>query len=253
MGARALALGLAVAAVFVTADARAFTVPAYRSYVTDTAGLLEPNDRARLQEKLSAYQQQTGQQFALLIVPTLDRAVLEDAAVKVFESWQLGRKGKDDGLLMLVVTEDRKVTIKTGYGLEGNVTDVLSGRIIRGIIAPAFRERDYIGGFDRAFDALMTAASGKSPVLPDEVNHEHQRARRTSSPGVVFFFILFIIISSLGRRRRYGGWLLWGAGNALLGGRSSGGFFGGGGGGGGGGFTGGGGGRTGGGGASGGW
>lgn len=251
MVARALAFVFAVAALCATADAHAFNVPAYRSYVTDTAGLLEPRDRERLQEKLKAYQDQSGQQFSLLIVPTLDGESLEDAAVKVFNTWQLGRKGKDDGLLLLVVTEDRKVKIEVGDGLEGDVTDVLAGRVIRNVIAPAFRERDYVGGFDRAFDALMTAASGQTPVLPDDVSHEHRRARRTSSPALIFFFVLFVIISSIGRRRRYGGWLLWGAGNALLGGRSSGGFFGGGGGGGG--FGGGGGGRSSGGGASGGW
>ncbi len=224
-------------------------MPPFNAHVTDLAGLLEPGDRARLEEKLASYQRGSGPQMALLIVPTLDGDALEDVAVRVFNTWKLGKQGKDDGLLMLVVTEDRRVRIEVGDGLEGDITDVLSGRVIRNIIGPAFRERDYVGGFDRAFDALMTAATGNAAQLPTELTHEYRRARRTSSPALIFFFILFVIISSLGRRRRYGGWLLWGAGNALLSGRSSGGFFGGGGGG----FGGGGGGRSSGGGASGGW
>ena len=227
----------------------AYAVPPFNAHVTDLAGLLEPGDRARLENKLASYQRNNGPQMALLIVPTLDGDALEDVAFRVFNTWKLGKQGKDDGLLMLVVTEDRRVKIEVGDGLEGNITDVLSGRVIRNIVAPGFRERDYIGGLDRAFDALMTAATGNAAELPTELTQEHHRARRTSSPALIIFFILFAIISSLGRRRRYGGWLLWGAGNALLSGRSSGGFFGGGGGG----FGGGGGGRSSGGGASGGW
>lgn len=235
--------------VLAAADVSAYAVPPFTSYVVDKAGALSPQQNARLEEKLARYRDQYGPQMALLVVPTLDGDTPENYAVQVFNTWQLGQKGKDDGLLMLVVMDQRKVKIEVGDGLEGDVTDIVSGRIIRNVMAPSFRDGDYAGGIDQAFDALMSAATGNA--APREQAHE-RHARRTSSPAMIFFFILFVIISSLGRRRRYGGWMLWGVGNALLNNRSSGGgFFGGGGGGGG--FGGGGGGRSSGGGASGGW
>lgn len=226
----------------------AFEVPPLTSHVNDRAGLLEPDDRARLDAKLASYEQRTGQQLVLLVVASLNGDALENAAVEVYNTWKLGARGKDDGLLMLVVTEDRRVKIEVGDGLEGSVTDALAGRVIRNVITPAFRERDYVGGIDRAFDALMTAASGSAPALPEAQPQHVRRVRRTGSPAILAFIVIFILLSSLGRRRR-GGAGLWMLGGFLGGG--GGGFFGGGGGGGGG-FSGGGG-RSSGGGASGGW
>lgn len=210
----------------------------------DQAGFLAPEDRARLDGKLAAYERESGPQFALLIVPALQGEVLEEYAVRVFEAWGLGHKGKDDGLLMLVVAGERRVRIEVGDGLEGSVTDALSSRIIRNVIAPAFRSHDYIGGLDAAFNALMTAASGKAVDIPDSAPTSSRARERSRVPIPILFFVLWLVFQAMrGRRRRsfWGGGFL-GGGGGWRGGSSGGGFFGGGGGG-----------RSSGGGASGGW
>lgn len=192
-----------------------------------------------MEEKLAAYERDSGPQFALLTVTSLDGEYIEEYAVKVFEQWKLGHKGKDDGLLLVISAGDHKVRIEVGDGLEGEITDALSSRVIRNVIAPAFRTQDYLGGIDRAFDALMQAASGNAPALGEDSPPQRRHGNGISVGRLVFFIILFIVISSFGRRRRgfFPGFWIGGGG------------FGGGGGG----FGGGGGGRSSGGGASGSW
>jgi uncharacterized protein len=199
-----------------------------------------------LDAKLTQHQRDSGQQFAVLIIPSANGDVIEDIAVRTFEKWQLGRKGKDDGLLIVVAVQDHRVKIEVGDGLEGDITDALSGRVIRNVMAPAFRDNDYAGGLDRALDVLMTAAAGKAPVLPDEV---HQR-RRYVPPVWGLWLFLWLIITFLraSSRRRGGGWLAGAIIGDMIGSRGGWGSGGQGGG-----FSGGGGGRSSGGGATGSW
>jgi uncharacterized protein len=255
----ALAIGLATAGPWASA-ARALEVPALRGHVNDYAGLL-PADRAQeLEARLAAYEQRTGQQFTVLIVPTLGGDSIEDFAVRTYEHWKLGSKEKDEGLILLVAVKDRKMRIEVGYGLEGSITDALSSRVINEVMQPAFRGGDYAGGLDAAFAVLMHQASGSAEPAP-----ERQPVRKRAKPliGPIVLPILFFLLLSFfggggrgGRRRRgfFVGPGLGGMGGGFGGGGwSSGGFGGGGGGGWGGGGYSGGGGSSGGGGASGGW
>jgi uncharacterized protein len=236
-------------------------VPALTGLVVDEAGLLDPGGRRRL-EALSraAFGQQGEKQVQLqyLLVRSLQGDALEDFSIRVAEKWRIGTKGRDNGVLVLVAVEDRKVRIEVGGGLEGGLTDAQSGRIIRNTIAPAFREGRYGEGLYAAGVQVLSALG----ALPSEVA---SRARRTSpgSPGLTLAFMLLIamvivfgIASSIrqarrGFRGRRGGWGGFGGGGPWIGGGGLGGGFGGGGGGGGG-WSGGGGGFSG-GGASGGW
>lgn len=268
---RALALGLAVAVLLVVGPAFALEVPSLEGRVNDHAGLLPP-DRARaLEERLAGYEAKTGHQFVLLTIDSLEGEPLEDFSLRTVEKWKLGRKKADDGLLLLIAKKERKIRIEVGYGLEGNITDAESSRIIRNVIAPAFRANDYAGGIELAFAALMKA---------DQSDRTDGGPPAPGSPGYPpVFYLLFLLAPSLlifwlirrgsgprdfrgwldgyydGGGRGRGGWHDsfggWGGGGGFSGG---GGGFGGGGGGssGGGGFSGGGGG-FGGGGASGGW
>jgi uncharacterized protein len=260
----AMVFSLATCAALVAFSALAFArdVPPLQGHVNDTAAMLSPAARARLEQRLTEYEKKTGQQFALLTVDTLAGDPLEDFSIRTVESWKLGKKGKDDGLLLLIVRDDRKSRIEVGYGLEGDVTDATSSRVLREIITPAFRRGDYDGGVNAAFTRLMQVASGEAvaeeesttqPALPAP-----QRKQRGGSIFGIVLFVLFFILPLLGRfsgrRRGFGGHAL----GAVLGGLSGlshrGGGYGGGsfGGGGGGGFSGGGG-SFGGGGASGSW
>jgi uncharacterized protein len=231
--------------------ALALEVPALKGHVNDYARVL-PAERAQaLEAKLTAYEQRTGQQFALLTVASLEGDSLEAFSIRVAEKWKLGNEQRDDGLVLIVVPGERKLRIEVGYGLEGDVPDAIAARVIREIIAPAFQRGDFAGGVEAAFDALMRAASGQS--LPEAAPVDERRAVREGSPlallGPLIFFLLLFLMSGGGRGRRGG--MSW-VGPLIAAGMGSGGFGGGRRGGGGGGFRGGGGG-FGGGGSSGGW
>jgi len=246
----------------VSAQERA--VPPLTAHVNDTAHLLSEPARERLEQKLSEYERKSGQQFALLTIDSLEGDALESFSIRVVEAWKLGKKGKDDGLLLLVANKEHKLRIEVGYGLEGDITDAFSARVIRNVLVPAMRAGNASGGFEQAFALLMQKASGEDVAAPEGVA-DRQPGRRNSSPFgwlVLLFFISPILIPLVLARMRGGGgrggpWGGgWGGGGFGGGGFGGGGFGGGGGwggGGGGGGFSGGGGGGFGGGGGSGSW
>lgn len=230
-------------------------VPPLRAHVNDDADMLSPAAEQALETKLTEYEKRTQQQFALLTVESLEGDALEDFSIRVVEAWKLGKKGKDDGLLLLVVERDRKLRIEVGYGLEGDVTDAFSARVVRNVLTPALRSGRAEQGIQEAFDALMAQASGQSAAVPERAPAE-QRRRSPFGLAVLLLlavpFLLPLLLGRFGGRRGRG--LMWG-GLGGLGGYSYGGGFGGSGRGysGGGGGFGGGGGGFGGGGASGSW
>jgi uncharacterized protein len=245
-------LGFALALVFAWAaavPAFALDVPPLRTRVNDLAGLLTQSEQATLEDRLRAHEQATGQQFSLLIIPSLEGEPIEDYSIEVAEKWKLGREKEDDGLVLVIAASDRKMRIEVGYGLEGQIPDAMASRVVREVLRPAFRANDYAGGINRAFDILIRLAGGEAAMPPPTA----QRERRAPPPVSLFviLFVLFLIFSRFGggggRRGRRGGFYIGG----FPGGGFGGGGFGGGGGGGGG-FRGGGGG-FGGGGASGDW
>jgi uncharacterized protein len=221
--------------------------PAPRRWVTDTAGLLSEGARDQLDARLEAYERQTGKQVVVHVGKTLDGVPIEDFAVRAFEAWGIGKKGRDDGLALFVFAEDRKLRIEVGYGLEGVVPDAIASRVISDVIAPRLRAGDADGAIGAGVDALLAAIEGR----PVEGLVAAQAERPPPSRGmsgleklaafVVACVFLFILVTN----PRLALWLLI---NMM----ASGGRRHGGGGGGFGGFHGGGG-RSGGGGASGGW
>jgi uncharacterized protein len=245
---RALSVALlaALALVLQVSVARALEVPPLQGRVNDHAGVLPAQDKAALEARLEAYERKTGHQLAILIVPSLEGDPLEDFTIRVGEAWKLGRKGADDGIILFVAVNDRKIRIEVGYGLEGELPDALAERIRREVIVPAFRAGDMPGGIARAVSAITAATGGEGEALPPQ-----QRVRRDNSRGISPYFLLIVVLFLfLGGGRGMGGFIV---GSALGGGFGRGGFGGGGGGSrGSGGFRGGGGG-FGGGGASGGW
>jgi uncharacterized protein len=233
-------------------------VPELTGRVVDEARLLSTDAKSRIERRLMAHEQASGQQFAVLTVPTLEGDQIDAFSIRVAEAWKLGKKGKDDGLLLVVVPRDRKVRIEVGYGLEGTVTDALTARVRRNVIEPAFRAGDYEGGIDRAMQALMTASAGGVPdVPPDAQDHSGRPGPFPWATAIGLLLLLTpFLISVFSRRNRFGGggpFIFWGGGGGDWGGGGGGGGGGGwGGGGDGGGFSGGGGG-FGGGGSSGDW
>jgi uncharacterized protein len=233
--------------------------PAPTAFFNDYAGLVPPDRAQALNERLKQFAEETSSQIVVAVFPRLpEDEALEDFTNQVAQAWRVGQEKLDNGAVLFVFKENRKLRIEVGYGLEGALTDALSSRIIREAIAPRFKAGDWAGGLEAGVEAMMAATRG-----------EYQASPRKGSPVaaivplVVFCLILIFVIyvSSKASRmqlphgRTYGRrgsapWIFssgdWGGGGGSWGG------FGGGGGGGGGGFSGGGG-SFGGGGASGDW
>src|SRR3954469_5674234 len=167
----------------VPANAWARDVPPLVAHVNDTAGMLSPQAEQALEQKLTSYEQKSQHQFALLTVDSLDGDALEDFSIRVVEAWKLGKRGKDDGLLLLVANKEHKLRIEVGYGLEGDITDAFSARVIRNVLVPAMRAGNAAGGFEQAFSLLMQKASGEEVAAPSGVADSEPRGRSSSPFG----------------------------------------------------------------------
>jgi uncharacterized protein len=222
-------------------------VPALTGRVNDYAAMMSPQARQQIEEKLAALEAEDGTQIAVLTVPSLQGEPIEEFSIRVAEAWKLGDEKRDNGALLIVSKGDRKVRIEVGYGLEGALTDLESGRIIRGVIQPAFKSGDFDAGFTGAVDAMVTEVKG-------EFKADSSRKGKEDSPSIplvlIILIVLFFYLRIFGGRHHGGPFVSggWGGpgGGIFTSGGGSGGFGGGGG------FSGGGGG-FGGGGASGDW
>jgi uncharacterized protein len=255
--------GLTLAGILLFSGmARAQTFPALTGRVVDAANIIPADELARLNQKLAALEQQSQRQLVVATVPSLEGYDLSDYSNRLFRTWQLGDKTRNDGVLLLIAPNDRKVRIETGYGMEGIITDGLSFLIINQEIVPRFKAGDIPGGIEAGADALI-----RQMALPDaearKIAAEAKPAKAKSNdffPAMLWlgFIFLFIVLPIIRRARggsRYessglGPIVLWSVLDSMSrgGGGSGGGSWGGGGGG----FSGGGG-SSGGGGASGSW
>ncbi|MBN2399267.1 MAG: TPM domain-containing protein [Candidatus Aminicenantes bacterium] len=237
------ALLLLVLAIGVPAEVGTPVPPAPTRWLTDTAHFLSAATAAELDARLEAFEQSSGHQVVVYIAGTTGDIPIEDWAVRVFESWRVGRKGLDDGLALFVMAADKRVRIEVGYGLEGKVTDAMAGRIINDEMVPRLQKGDHDGAMKAAVERVIAVIAGDNAAghAADGQDPEPKPAAKLTwmqkiivAIAILGFLLLLITNPSLAI------YLLF---SILSGGR---------GGGGGGGFSGGGG-RSGGGGASGSW
>ena len=153
-------------ATLAATPAEPIAVPRLTARVTDSTGTLTGPERAALEEKLAAFERARGSQVVVLIVASIGTEAIEEFAGRVTDEWKLGRKGVDDGVLLVVAKQERKIRIQTGRGVQGTLTDALAKRIVAEIIAPRFRSGDFAGGIDAAVDAIMKAIEGEQLALP---------------------------------------------------------------------------------------
>lgn len=222
-------------------------------YVSDFAGVMQPADRAVVERTLTELEQKTGAQIAVVTLKSLDGGQIDDFAVRLFERWKIGQKGKDNGLLLIAAIDDRKMRIETGYGFEGVLPDVAAGRLLDQKVRPAFRAGDYSGGLRQGAEALAAVAASAAGVELTGISNQNTNKPHSKNLSDIFGLILFIIFivgpmypilfppPGGPRGRSGGGWIGGGYGGGGFGGSRGGGF---------GGFSGG---CSGGGGASGGW
>jgi uncharacterized protein len=179
------------AAGFAAEVAEPIPVPKLSAHVVDLTGTLTAAERERIDAKLRDFEARKGSQIAVLLVPTIGPEVIEDFAGRVTDAWQLGRKGVDDGVLFVIAKQERKMRIHTGRGVQGNLTDILSKRIVADIVAPKFRTGDFAAGIDEAVDAIMKAVEGESLPLPAK---KPQRKVDTVSSYGDFLWLAFFLV-----------------------------------------------------------
>jgi len=171
-----ITLFLAILATFSVAHGT--DVPYLTGRVNDNAQILSENTRKSLADTLKEHENRTTNQIVILTIPSLEGESIEDFANKVFNEWKLGQKDKNNGVLIVIVPDERKMRIEVGYGLEPTLTDLLSGRIIRDIMAPRFREGDFDGGITDGTLAVISILNGnelpESPALYDTASSSVQ-------------------------------------------------------------------------------
>ncbi|MEZ5498390.1 MAG: YgcG family protein [Steroidobacteraceae bacterium] len=153
------------------ANAAEVAVPALEARVTDLTGTLTAAEQASLESKLADFEARKGAQIAVLVVPTTEPEAIEQYSIRVVDQWQLGRKASDDGLLLLIAKDDKRMRIEVGQGLEGAVTDLYSRRIIADTIAPLFKQGDFYGGINAGLDQLIRLIDGEALPAPDNEWH----------------------------------------------------------------------------------
>jgi uncharacterized protein len=241
--------GFGVALLLATASAAwSAAVPALRGRINDYAQLLSRDTARTLENQLEQFEKQTGHQVALLTVPSLDGEDIEGFSIRVAESWKIGQKGFDNGVIFIVAPKERQLRLEVGYGLEGVLPDAVASRIIREIVVPQFRQNDYQGGISSGLDAVLKTIRGEP--IPEAARQRSRSGNPTSALGFPLILLVLFLAAALSRRRGPGGWITygrhrssgWGGFGGYPGGFGGGGFGGGGGGfgGGGGGFGGGG-------------
>lgn len=172
-------------------------VPALTQRVTDLTGTLAPAQRQALDEELAALQARKGAQLAVLIVPTTGAESIEQFATRVFEQWRLGRGKIDDGVLFVVAKDDRAMRIEVGYGLEGAISDVLAGRIIREQVIPHFRQDDYAAGIQAGVQALIALIDGESlPPPPPQESQASSGGSLWENLLDVGLFLLVVLVAA---------------------------------------------------------
>jgi uncharacterized protein len=183
-----------------SAHAELVAIPALKTRVTDLTQTLSTDQQAQLEAKLTAFEREKGSQIAVLIVPTTQPEEIAQYSIRVVDAWKLGREKQDDGILILLAKDDRKMRIEVGYGLEGAIPDLTAKRVITEIMAPSFRQGDYFGGLSNAIDKLIGLIAGEQ--LPAPVN-------KTSSANNNFEGMLPLLI--------FGGLILGGVLRSIFG------------------------------------
>lgn len=200
---------------FLPASAFAFTVPEKPTgFVHDFAGIMLANQVANLELKLQNYEKTSTNEIAVVIVESLDGDVIENVAQDIFTKWGIGKEGKNNGVLLLVALSERKTRIHTGYGVEGDLTDLGTSYIQQEVIVPAFREEKYYEGIDGAIDKMILALRGNE-IVPEDY---------TESSNINWefaFIILFVALQWVGAilarsKSWWGGGVLGGVFGAVI-------------------------------------
>src|SRR5579862_4235857 len=169
-------------------------IPPLTMRVTDQTGTLTAAQQSELEQRLADFEARKGAQIAVVIVPTTAPEEIEQYSIRVVEAWKLGRKGVDDGALLIIAKNDHRLRIENGYGLEGVLTDAASNRIIEDTMVPLLRQGQYFAAISAGVDQIMSLIQGES--LPPPQQHWHGRAHSNLN-FLLPLLIVFFVTSSL--------------------------------------------------------
>ena len=200
-------------------------VPPLKARVTDLTATLSPQQQATLEQTLAAFEARKGSQIAVLLVPTTQPETVEQYAVRVEETWKLGRKGIDDGVLLVIAKNDRKLRIEVGYGLEGALNDATAKRIIEEEITPRFKQGDFYGGTSAGVGRIIKVIDGE-PLPPPKSREPLGGGLDFNSLLFIGFILVFVVGNILraifgrflgaGMVAAIAGFIAWTIGGALL-------------------------------------
>lgn len=189
VAAKPVARWIAVAALWLAlllpvAASAEVAVPTLDAPVVDTTGTLDDAQTRQLVQQALELQQRKGSQLQVLVVATTQPETIEQYTQRVFDAWKLGRKGVDDGVLLVVAKDDRRVRIQPGYGLEGAIPDAIASRIIQEYLVPRFRQGDYAGGIAEASAVLVKLIDGE-PLPAPASTHVAEPERRSGGSWLI--------------------------------------------------------------------
>jgi len=183
--------------LFFTAAVGLVSIPDLSHRVTDLTATLSPQQIAALENKLAAFEAEKGSQIAVLIVPTTQPEDIAQFGIRVAEAWKIGRKKIDDGVILIVAKDDRKLRIEVGYGLEGAIPDAIAKRVISEIITPYFKAGDFAGGIDAGVSQLIKLIAGESlpaPIYEPESQPDEGAFMFILFGGVIAGFVMSAIM-----------------------------------------------------------
>jgi uncharacterized protein len=188
--------------------ADALDVPRLRGRVNDYAGVMQSNQVQSLEALLAQLERDTGHQVAVLTIPTLDSENIEGFSIRVAENWKIGKKGYDNGAILVIAVKDRRLRLEVGYGLEGLIPDAIAKRVTADYIVPHFRRQDYGGGIVAGIAAIDKIVR-KEP-LPESARKKNQSSGANLN-FIVMFAMTFVILglmafASTANRRKSGVW-----------------------------------------------
>ncbi len=183
----------AVVALAFACLADAAELPVLTGRVVDRADLIDAATETALVNKLAAFEAKSSDQLVVATIPSLEGEALEPYANRLFRAWGLGQAGQNNGVLLLVARDDRKIRIEVGYGLEGTLTDLHSKLIIDNVIVPAFRVGDFAGGIARGADEILAVLSGDAAEVASRLKRSTERTEEIPWPSVIFVTIFCVI------------------------------------------------------------
>lgn len=172
------------------------SIPKLESPVTDLTSTLQSSQKAKIDSFLFEFSSKKGSQVVVLIIPTTAEESIEEFGIRVADKWKIGREGQDDGVILIVAKEDRKIRLEVGYGLEGAIPDAYSKRIIETIILPEFRSGDFYHGINEGVHAIVDLINGEALPTPSQETTEDFQNFGLIAPLTMIFMILIISIGA---------------------------------------------------------